>query len=69
MRAWRLDPSPDIRTVTLVVGRSCIMARRGVLERIEDFASLEESSSNVGGVIDGGVLRVTTLETTRLTFS
>jgi hypothetical protein len=29
---------------------------------------LEKSSSNVGGVIDGGVLRVTTLETTRLTF-
>jgi hypothetical protein len=39
-----------------------------VLERIEDFASLEESSSNVGGVIDGGVLPVTALETTRLSF-
>lgn len=42
MRAWRLDPSPDIRTVTLVAGGWCIMARRGALERIEDFASLEE---------------------------
>jgi len=44
MRAWRLDPSPDIRTVTLVVGRSCILARMGVLEGIEDFASLEKRS-------------------------
>lgn len=25
MRAWRLEPSPEMRTVALVVGGSCIL--------------------------------------------